>query len=163
LYAPKEGVVRTFWPLLEVAFKDRRLNRSNLGVLSFLVSYYWTTGVAFPGIDYIGERCGISRPTVKRSLRRLEALEYIVKLLRPGHSTRYLPGKILEAGGGQQGDPTGGSTLTPVVDHLIPKRKRRRYSPQPSRQQLLDHGSKAPDGLLRGGSDAFYTDDDRLK
>lgn len=158
----------TFWPLLEAAFKDRRLNRSNLGVLSFLVSYYWTTGVAFPSIDYMGDRCGVSRNTVKRSLRRLESFGYIARDLRPGRSTSYLPGPVLEAQGGANKVAQGGANVGPRSRSSIPRTRRRPSTKQtttrrPSRDEIQDHSSRTTDGQWAGGSDAFFDDDGRLK
>ena len=60
------------------------------GVYAVVKSYTnWSTGRAFPGLDLIAEKSGVSRATVIRSLVVLETMGYIVKEQKSGKGNKY--------------------------------------------------------------------------
>lgn len=52
------------------------------------------TGVAFPSLETIAKKSGVSRDTVKRSLATLEEMKYIIKKKDGRHNTYTLREKI---------------------------------------------------------------------
>ena len=62
---------------LQVAARDWRLNRGDIGVYSVLLSHANKEGVAYPGPTRISEQARLAVSNVKASLGRLEALQYI--------------------------------------------------------------------------------------
>lgn len=73
---------------------------------------------AFPSIDTIAAKTGLSRSTVKRSLRKMIALGHIIAERVPGSTTRYRVAKFARTQVIQSG-PGVGQIRDPRVDHLV--------------------------------------------
>jgi hypothetical protein len=153
-----------FFPVPQHALFDKHLSPSSRTILGYFASWWWGTGECFPSIARIAKETNVNPRTVNKGLNRLVRWKYVLKVPQEKSSgfqdtNLYLPGPAFHP------NPGTAHTGTPAqAGTLLHKRTKGRHNGRfPTRQQLLDHGSKAPDGLLRGGSDAFYNDDDRLK
>jgi hypothetical protein len=67
-----------------------KMGGTTFAVYAVVKSYInWSTGRAFPGLDLVAEKSGVSKATVIRSLAALENMGYIVREKTIGRVTKY--------------------------------------------------------------------------